>query len=256
MNVFLETKGLTKKFGGLVAVNNVDFSIEKGKINAIIGPNGAGKSTFFNLISGFHPPSKGQVIFKGDDITKLASNKIAEMGIARTFQTTNLFEQSTVLDNVIVGHRLRTKSNLLDAIFRSKRLKTEEAKCKDKALEALEYVGLGHLTNKLVANISQEEKKRVAFALALATEPEIVFLDEPAAGVNPDETEGLALLMKKMVENGITVCIIEHKMSMIMKLADKIMVLNYGEKIAEGTPEEIKNNNAVIKAYLGGSAIA
>ncbi|MDZ5472666.1 ABC transporter ATP-binding protein [Bacillus sp. 31A1R] len=254
--MFLVTQQLTKKFGGLVAVNEVDFSIEKGKINAIIGPNGAGKSTFFNLISGFHPPSAGKVIFKGIDITNMPSNKIAELGIARTFQTTNLFEQATVLDNVIVGHRLRTKSNLLDAIFRTKRLKLEEEQCREKAMEVIEFTGLKKVTGKLVGSLTQEEKKRTAFALALATDPEILFLDEPAAGVNPDETEGLAELMKKMVQKGITVCLIEHKMQMIMKLADKIMVLNYGEKIAEGTPEEIRNNPTVIKAYLGGSAIA
>jgi len=254
--MFLETKNLTKKFGGNIAVNNVDFTIEQGKINAIIGPNGAGKSTFFNLVSGFHPPTSGQVIFKGKDITHLPSNKIAELGVARTFQTTNLFDQATVLDNVIVGHRLRTKSTLLDAILRTKRLKQEEKQCRDKAIEVLDFVGLTDVANKLAGSLSQEEKKRVAFALGLATNPEIIFLDEPAAGVNPDETEGLAELMKKMVKSGITVCLIEHKMSMIMKLADKIMVLSYGEKIAEGTPEEIQNNEAVIKAYLGGSAIA
>jgi len=253
---FLETRKLTKNFGGLVAVNNVDFAIEKGKINAIIGPNGAGKSTFFNLISGFHPPSSGQVIFKGQDVTKLPANKIAQLGVARTFQTTNLFEQSTVMDNIIVGHRLRTKSNLFDAIFRTKRLRKEEALCRDKAMEVIEFVDLQKVAHKPVSGLTQEEKKRTAFALALATNPEIVFLDEPAAGVNPDETEGLATLMRKMANIGVTVCLIEHKMQMIMKLADKIMVLNYGEKIAEGKPEEIRNNETVIKAYLGGSAIA
>ncbi|WML39337.1 ABC transporter ATP-binding protein [Neobacillus sp. OS1-2] len=254
--IFLETRNLTKRFGGLVAVNNVDFSIEQGKINAIIGPNGAGKSTFFNLISGFHRPSSGQVIFKGQDISTLPSNKIAVLGVARTFQTTNLFEQSTVLDNVIVGHRLRTRSNLVDAIFRTPRLKREEAECREKAMEVLEFVELNKVAAKLVGSLTQEEKKRTAFALALATDPEIVFLDEPAAGVNPDETDGLAELMNRMVDKGITVCLIEHKMQMIMKIADKIMVLNYGEKIAEGRPEEIQNNETVIKAYLGGSAIA
>lgn len=254
--MILETKNLTKRFGGLIAVNNVDFSIERGKINAIIGPNGAGKSTFFNLISGFHPPSSGKVLFKGQDITQLPSNKIAELGIARTFQTTNLFEQSTVFDNVIVGHRLRTKSNLMDAILRTKRLRIEEDRCREKAIEMIEFTGLTKVADKLVGSLTQEEKKRTAFALALSTEPEIIFLDEPAAGVNPDETEGLAELMMKMVDKGITVCLIEHKMQMIMKLADKIMVLNYGEKIAEGTAEEIRNNPTVIKAYLGGSASA
>ncbi|MEW9051478.1 MAG: ABC transporter ATP-binding protein [Neobacillus sp.] len=254
--MFLETKTLTKQFGGNVAVSKVDFSIDQGKINAIIGPNGAGKSTFFNLVSGFYPPSSGKVLFKGCDITKLPANKIAELGIGRTFQTTNLFEQSTVLDNVIIGHRLRTKSNLMDAILRTKRYKTEEKKCEEKALEVLDFVGLTSLAYKTVSGISQEEKKRTAFALALATDPEIVFLDEPAAGVNPDETEGLAQLMKKMIDRGITVCLIEHKMQMLMNIADKIMVLNYGEKIAEGSPDEIKNNDLVIKAYLGGNAIA
>ncbi|KAB2338579.1 ABC transporter ATP-binding protein [Cytobacillus depressus] len=254
--MYLETKKLTKKFGGLLAVNEVDFSIKKGKINAIIGPNGAGKSTFFNLISGFHPPSSGEIIFKGTDITKLPSNKIATLGIARTFQTTNLFEGSTVFDNVVIGHRLRTKSNLFDAIFKTKRLKQEEEKCKEKALEVLQLVGLAKTADSLVSNITQEEKKRVAFALALATDPELVFLDEPTAGVNPDETEELSLLIEKMAGKGITICLIEHKMKMVMKLADNIMVLNYGEKIAEGLPEEINNNEAVIKAYLGGSASA
>lgn len=254
--MLIETKKLTKRFGGLVAVNEVDFTIEKGKINAIIGPNGAGKSTFFNLLSGSYSPTSGRVIYKGKDITKLPPDKIAKLGVARTFQTTNLFEQSTVLDNVIVGHRLRTESNLLDAVLRTKRFTREEKKCRDKAMEVLDFVGLTHVSDQLAGSITQEEKKRVAFALALATDPEIVFLDEPTAGINPGETEGLANLMEKMIKQQITVCLIEHKMKMIMKLADKIMVLNYGEKIAEGTAEEIMNNQAVIEAYLGGDASA
>jgi branched-chain amino acid transport system ATP-binding protein len=256
MSMLLEIQKLTKRFGGLVAVNDVSFSVEKGKVNAIIGPNGAGKTTFFNLISGFYKPTSGQIIFKGQDITRLPANQRAKLGIARTFQTTHLFEQSTVFDNVMVGHRLRTSSNLFDAVFRTKRLKREEAECKEKAMEVLEFVGLTDVADKIVANISQEQKKRAAFALALATEPEIILLDEPAAGVNPDETDGLEQLIVKIVDHGITVCLIEHKMSMIMKIAHKIMVLNYGEKIAEGTPEEIQSNETVIKAYLGGSAIA
>ncbi|WP_226580828.1 ABC transporter ATP-binding protein [Halobacillus litoralis] len=254
--MLIETKQLTKKFGGLVAVNEVDFTIEKGKINAIIGPNGAGKSTFFNLLSGSHLPTSGQVIYKGKDVTKLSPNKMAELGVARTFQTTHLFEESTVLDNVIVGHRLRTKSNLWDAVLRTPRFKREERKCREKAMEVLDFVELTHVMDQQAGSITQEEKKRVAFALALATDPEVVFLDEPTAGINPGETEGLAELMEKMVQRNITVCLIEHKMKMIMKLADKIMVLNYGEKIAEGTSDEIMNNPAVIEAYLGGDASA
>lgn len=250
--MILETKGLTKSFGGLTAVNEVDTTIEKGKITAIIGPNGAGKSTFFNLISGFHPPTSGMVYFDGMDITGKKSYEIAKLGVGRTFQTTHLFEQSTVMDNVLIGHRLRTKSGLIDSIFKTKRLKAEEEACRAKAYEVLEFVGLTEHAHRPVSDISQEAKKRTAFALALATDPKIVFLDEPAAGINPEETDGLAKLMKKMVTKGITVCLIEHKMKMIMSIADKIVVLNYGKKIAEGTPEEIKNNELVIQAYLGG----
>ncbi|WP_272032092.1 ABC transporter ATP-binding protein [Oceanobacillus kimchii] len=254
--MYIETKELSKQFGGLRAVNNVDFSIDKGKINAIIGPNGAGKTTFFNLISGVYKPTSGQVMFKGKDISTLPANKIAELGVARTFQTTHIFEKSNVFENVVVGHSLRTQSNLWDAIFRTKRLKQEQERSNQKALEVISFVGLSSVADVPVANLSQEEKKRVAFALALATDPEIIFLDEPTAGVNPDETEELSALIKKMAQQGITICLIEHKMKMIMELADKIMVLNYGEKIAEGTPNEINQNEEVIRAYLGGSASA
>lgn len=253
---FIKLEGLTKQFGGLTAVNKVDFEIEKGKITAIIGPNGAGKSTFFNLISGFHRPTSGTITFEGKDITKAPPHIGARLGIARTFQTTHLFEQSSVIDNVIVGHRLRTKSKLYDAIFRTGREKREEKEAFDKAIEVLDFVGLADLATIQVATISQESKKRVAIALALATDPKVIFLDEPAAGINPDETEGLAELMKKIVRSGITVCTIEHKMQMIMGLADNILVLNHGAKIAEGTPEEIKNNPTVIEAYLGGNSVA
>ncbi|MCA0990630.1 ABC transporter ATP-binding protein [Pseudalkalibacillus hwajinpoensis] len=254
--MFFSTQGITKRFGGLAAVEDVSVSVEKGTITAIIGPNGAGKSTFFNLISGIHPLSSGKILFKDRDITKMPPQQIARLGIGRTFQTTNLFEQSTVLDNVLIGHRLRTKSGIWDAIFRTKREKEEEKKSYQTALDALEFVEMMHVVEHPVSLITQEEKKRLAFALALATDPELVLLDEPAAGVNPDETDGLAYLMRKMADHGITVCLIEHKMPMIMSLADQIVVLNHGKKIAEGRPDEIRQNEAVIQAYLGGEAHA
>lgn len=247
----LKIDHLTKTFGGLAAVNDVSTVIEEGRINAIIGPNGAGKTTFFNLISCVHRPTSGTITFNGQDVTSLRTDQVAKLGVARTFQTTALFDRATVLDNLIVGHRLRTRSGLWDVLRGSNRLREEERVCREKARDALDFVGLSHVAGRIAGDITQEERKRVAFALALATDPKLMLLDEPAGGVNPEETEGLAELIRKLVRHGITVALIEHKMGMIMSLADKILVLSYGEKIAEGTPEEIRRNPAVIDAYLG-----
>jgi branched-chain amino acid transport system ATP-binding protein len=247
----LEISALTKTFGGLFAVNEVSTFIEAGKVNAIIGPNGAGKTTFFNLVSGALRPTSGCITYKGRDITGMRADKVAQIGIARTFQATTLFDMATVIDNLVVGHRLRTRFGLLDVVFNSCSLREQEQICRDKAASALEFVGVIHVADRLAADITQEERRRVAFALALTTDPELVLLDEPAGGLNPGETAGIAELIRKFVAHGITVCLIEHKMTMIMSLADKIMVLNYGEKIAEGPPQAIRKNAAVIDAYLG-----
>jgi branched-chain amino acid transport system ATP-binding protein len=247
----LEAHRLSKSFGGLRAVDEVDFTLAAGSITGIIGPNGAGKTTFFNLISRALPASSGRIVFDGRDVTSLEAHQVARLGLARTFQATTLFGEASALDNVLVGYRQRTRAGLLDALVRTHRLKREEHEARDAARDSLSFVGLADHAERRAGDLTQEQQKRLAIALALVSKPRLLLLDEPSAGINADQTRGLIDLIEAIAAGGVTVLLIEHQMQVVMQLCRRIMVLDSGKKIAEGTPDEIRNAPAVLDAYLG-----
>jgi branched-chain amino acid transport system ATP-binding protein len=255
--VLLETIRLRKEFGGLVAVDDVDFTVPQGGIVSLIGPNGAGKTTFFNMLTGVYKPTAGRVIFGGEDMTGKPPHAFTQRGIGRTFQNIRLFQNMTALENVLVGMHVRLKGNLFEAIVRTPRVRHEEATARERARELLEYCSLKRKDGVIGRNLSYGDQRRLEVARALATEPKLLLLDEPTAGMNPQETgEFTEFVGRLRTDRGLTVLLIEHDMRVVMGVSDRVTVLDYGEKIAEGAPGEIQKNERVIEAYLGTAAVS
>jgi branched-chain amino acid transport system ATP-binding protein len=249
----LVANGVSKVFGGLVAVHDVDFAIPRGGIVSIIGPNGAGKTTFFNMLTGLYRPTTGAVEFEGRDITGKRPDIIMSRGVARTFQNIRLFGTMTALENVMVGQHARMSAGLFGSILRTPRVRREEREVEDKAAATLDYVGLrSRLLHQMSANLSYGDQRRVEIARALASDPKLLLLDEPTAGMNPEESARLTAFMNQLrKERGVTILLIEHDMKVVMGVSERITVLDHGEKIAEGPPEDVRRNERVVEAYLG-----
>jgi len=251
MSTILEVKQLSKYFGGLAAVSELDLSVVDSEILGLIGPNGAGKTTLFNVIGGFFPPTSGKVIFDSRDITGLKAHRIAHLGISRIFQASTLFMEISVLDNVFTGYHMSYKTSIWKRLLRMPSALNEEEMLRQRAMEILGFMGLESLKDELAANLPHGHQRILGVCMALATNPKLLLLDEPVTGMNPEETQTMIDLIRQIRDRGVTIVVVEHNMRVVMNLCDRIAVLNYGRKIAEGLPEEIRDNKEVVEAYLG-----